>query len=1025
MCCLAELPFMCGSTEENNRPMQDSHSSIDINDIPNCNINEDVAPDYTVSTRPSEADDKMFEPFKNKGLHIIHINSRSVIHKIEEIKILSYKVKAAVICVTETWLDESVTNSEIEIKGYQVIRKDRNRSGGGVCMYINTNLAFNQRNDLETDELEALWCEILLPKTKPIVVGCCYRPPKQNKFLERMEENISKLCYDSETIILGDMNICFHSKTGHMYNKYINILRMYGMEQVISETTRETSKSATILDHIICNKKEKISQYGVMPIGISDHYITYCTRKIVRECINSHNSIKIRSMKTYNVQMFNEKLSNENWRCVYEAKTVDEAWSTFRDILIKIIDKVAPLKEIRIKQRTEPWMTSDILDKIKERDRILAEYKRNKNNEEKYNQFCKIRNKIQQDIKRVKSDYISNKIQENNNDSKKLWQQLKNLGYSGKSKENSKTVLRIEDELCFDEKKVVSYFNNFFTTVASTLVSKLPYVDKIFSTDSYNFKNYYRSKGLTDNNFKLVEVTEEYVYRVIMKLGVNKGTGLDCLPARFIVDGARILKGPITYIINMSISTSEVPKGLKEARVKPLYKKNNRQEVGNYRPVSILNVISKVLERAVYDQLSNYLRSNNVIYDFQSGFRNDHSTDTCLIHLFDLLKTNSSKGNYTGLVFLDLQKAFDTVDHYILCNKLRAMGVKSVEWFYSYLCGRSQIVKIDEHCSEACNISCGVPQGSILGPLLFLCYVNDMKISVSCQLLLYADDSVLIVSHKDPEVVANRLGKELETCNTWMINNKLSLHLGKTETMLVGSKKKLEKVHNFKITCLGQTIEGVKSVKYLGVFLDRCASGELNCQLVIKRINARLKFMYRQAKDLNQKVKKTLCSALIQPHFDYACSSWYSGVGSKSKKQLQICQNKIIRFIMGVGPRTHIGQTEREKVNMLSVNNRVRELKLNHAHNIFNNRGPAYLAEHFQRRADNQQVRTRNSQFNFNVKSVHGSAAHTFYNTAIKEWNSLPSNLQSLVSKDQFKTSLRNHLFEQERLNELNDYVYY
>lgn len=967
----------------------------------------------------------MFESFKNKGLHIIHINSRSLISKLEEIKILAFKTKAAIICVTETWLDDSVAEPEIEIKGYQVIRKDRNRKGGGVCLYIKTSLAFNQRNDLEIEELEAIWCEILLPKTKPIVVGCCYRPPKQSNFLELLEENILKFSYDAEIIILGDMNICLHKKIGHMYKKYVNILKMYGMEQMISEVTRETRTSIAILDHILCSKTEKISQHGVMPLGISDHYMTYCTRKVVKECINNHNSIKIRSMKKYTAQAFNEKLESENWSYVYEAKTIDEAWNKFRDILIKVIDKVAPLKEIRIKQRTEPWITAEILDKIRERDRLLVEYKRDKNNKEKYDQFCKLRNKIQQGINKIKSDYISDKIQESGNNSKKLWQQLKNLGYSGKSKENSKTVLKIEDELCFDGKKIASYFNTFFTTVASTLVSKLPYAEKIFSTDSYHFRNFYRSRGLTENNFRLVEVSEEYIFSVIMRLGVNKSTGLDCLPARFIIDGAPILKGPITHVINLSISTSEVPEGFKEARVKPLYKKNNRQEVGNYRPVSILNIISKVLERAVYDQLSDYLRLNNVIYDFQSGFRGDYSTDTCLIYLIDLLKTNTSKGNYTGLVLLDLQKAFDTVDHYILCDKLRAMGVKSVEWFYSYLSGRNQIVKIDDQCSEVCNISCGVPQGSILGPLLFLCYINDMKISVSCQLLLYADDSVLIVSHKDPDVISIRLGKELKSCNIWMTNNKLSLHLGKTEVMIVGSKKKLEKVDNFEIKCLGQIIKGVKSVKYLGVHLDQCASGELNCQQIIKRINARLKFMYRQAKGLNEKIKKTLCTALIQPHFDYACSSWYSGVSSGSKKQLQICQNKIIRFIMGLGPRVHIGQLEREKMNMLSVKNRVKELKLSHVHNIYNNRGPSYLAEHFHRRADNQIIRTRNSEFNFGVTSVQGPAAHTFYHTAIKEWNLLPNDIQSKVSKNLFKSSIKKYLTEKERSSELDDYVYY
>lgn len=333
-CYLLDLPFSC--CEKNSLQYEvecDDNLGTGISDI-------DPNEENISNPRPSEAGSEIFECFKRKGLHIIHVNSRSIIYKMEEIKVLALKTKAAVICITETWLDNSVINSEIEIPGYNVIRKDRNKNGGGVCMYIKTCLAFNQRTDLEVEKLEAIWCEILLPKTKPIVIGCCYRPPKQNNFIELLEECISKICYEMEVVILGDMNVCVFKKIGYLYKKYMNTLKIYGMLQLTNEITRETRKSATILDHIICSKVEKISQHGVLPIGISDHYVTYCTRKIVRECINKHNSIKIRSMKTYNVQVFNEKLSGENWNNVYNAETVDQAWNNFKDIVVKVLDEV-------------------------------------------------------------------------------------------------------------------------------------------------------------------------------------------------------------------------------------------------------------------------------------------------------------------------------------------------------------------------------------------------------------------------------------------------------------------------------------------------------------------------------------------------------------------------------------------------------------------------------------------------------------------------------------------------------------
>ena len=968
--------------------------------------------------------------FKRKGLHFIHANARSIFHKVSELELISKNTNAAIIAITETWLDESYTDDSIKIEGYNIIRRDRDGHAGGVCAYIREDLAYNYRTDLNSVDLEDLWLEILLPKSKPLYVGVCYRTNNNTHFLECLETTLSMLRTDCDLVLLGDFNICLlknkNKNNSKLHREYKQLLTFFGCKQIIDKPTRITEHSSSLLDHIIINNSYKIYQSGVLNVGLSDHLMTFCSRKIIRGQIGKHNTVKIRSLKHYSTHDFLIKLRNVNWAAVTNCININEAWNNFRTIFIKILDEVAPIKQVRINTRTEPWMTSTILELIRERDKALFNSNKNRKNKELRKQFNSLRNKVQREIRSAKANYFKNKIEENKGNSKNLWKQLKTIGYREKSKNNSKIVMDIDNSPSFEPKNIADHINKYFLNIASNLVNMLPPALNMFSTNTDLFKNHYHNKNVLPNCFMLNHITDNFVNRELSCLNINKSSGIDEIQARFLKDAASEIKEPITYIVNLSIDTNEVPNDFKYARIKPIFKKGNKNLVENYRPVSILSVVSKILEKAIYIQLEKYLNDNNLLYSQQSGFRSKHSTDTCLIDLMDYLHTNVSKGKYVGMVLLDLQKAFDTVDHVILCDKLNHMGVGCTEWFKSYLNNRQQIVMVDGVSSEPGVVKCGVPQGSILGPLLFLCYINDMPISIRCKLLLYADDSALLVPGLDPETIAETLSQELKSCQMWLVDNKLSLHLGKTESILFGTKRKLALVNEFKVNCNNVEIKSVDNVQYLGIKLDNNLAGESIVLNIIEKSSNRLKFLYRYKDMLNDKCRKIMCSALIQCHFDYCCSSWYSSINKGLQNKLQIMQNKIIRYILNLGNRAHIGVIERERVNMFPVSDRVKQLKLNHMFKVKNGQCPEYMKENFRLIGETDlRIGTRATRNNFFLPRVTGQAIHTFYFSAVKEWNRLPNRIKELTNIDNFKTSLKAYISSEIVNRERSPYIFY
>ena len=348
----------------------------------------------------------------------------------------------------------------------------------------------------------------------------------------------------------------------------------------------------------------------------------------------------------------------------------------------------------------------------------------------------------------------------------------------------------------------------------------------------------------------------------------------------------------------------------------------------------------------------NYLTENNFLYRYQSGFRKNHSTDTSLAYLTDKILTGFDSGRLTGMILIDLHKAFGTINHDILLKKMSALRFsnRSINWFQSDLSNRSFRVNVPGKYSCIAKIDCGVPQRSILGPLLFLLHVNDMKEAVNCDLFLYADDSSLDYQLKDVKERERNLNKNFSDVCNWFVDNKLSIHLGedKIKCILFGTKHRLNKVSSLDIKYGEIHIKLYHTVTYLGCLLDESLSGEAMTLKVINKINSRLRFLYRKNRFLYPPLRRLLYNSLIQPHFHYACSAWYPNLKKRLKSKLQILQNKCVRFCLKLNNRVHIGRNEFKRINWLPVNNRFKQIISSMSFKFCNNTSPPYMNDVFE-----------------------------------------------------------------------------
>ena len=499
----------------------------------------------------------------------------------------------------------------------------------------------------------------------------------------------------------------------------------------------------------------------------------------------------------------------------------------------------------------------------------------------------------------------------------------------------------------------------------------------------------------TTRTFKLKYIPKIFVEKELKKLKKHKATGLDQLPPTILRDAACEISSPLTYIINLSISTGKVPNTWKIAKIIPIHKSGDTTLPENFRPISILPVLSKLLERSVHSQLLKYLEENYLLNDSQFGYRSKRSTKTAGTILTDNIRREVDSGHLVGAVFIDLSKAFDTISHSVLLNKLQAYGICGNEfnWFTDYLFDRKQLVEFQGTLSDERSMSTGVPQGSILGPLLFILFINDLhEVLRHSKIIMYADDTVIYVSANELENIQKHLNEDLEYIFSYFHTNELIINLkkGKTESMLFGTSKRLNN-QELKVTFNGFTIIFVELYKYLGNVIDNTLSFEKNFEKSYKKASGRLRLLEKLRQSLTVEAAKNIYVSMIMPLLTYS-GTVHLNLNQQQLKKLASIDNRA-KFIVSKDVRLPNTYQQIKKEACLLVR---KCLDGNSCNNLFN---------YFE--MINHNNNTRNNRKMLRVPRVRlAFAKKSFYFTGAILYNDLPINIRSTEVYSKYKSLL-------------------
>nr|CAI5817049.1 unnamed protein product [Callosobruchus analis] len=922
------------------------------------------------------------------NLTLLNLNIRSLFPSLTTLSAYLTKNEIDIVMLCETWLDASINSDLLNISSYNIIRADRDGRGGGVAVYIKRNYSYKTILSKVSPCLEQLWISIKINK-RTYSFAVVYRPPSASVVdcINELDISISTILPVSDSLLIaGDLNINILDKNRPTI-LLVNLLESYDLKQLVNTPTRISNTSQTLIDVIIVSNPDEINMVDSFDmLGVSDHLAIICEFRFLSHCRRPRFK-QFRDFRNFDLQLFYRDLMDINWNQIYLLSNIDEIITFFNNALLVVFNFHAPIRTIRVTKPPAPWMTYNIRCMIALRNSAYTKFKKSRKSSD-WESYKQLRNIVNVAVIREKQCYLNYVLK--NKAPRQMWSSLRSLEVLRK-KDTSVLPAHLSD---------IDAINKSFidTMVVEKTEGQRALLDK-----------YAPSNTLSSFYFSAVseDTVKEYLYKI-----KSNAIGSDAISVRMLALVEGCLLKYITYIINFCISRNVFPAAWKHAIVLPLPKCYNPCNLSDIRPISILPAFSKVLEMALKCQITHFIEEHDILTSAQSGFRAQHSTTTALLSVTDDIYRNIDEGKVVCLTMLDYSKAFDTLDHDILYKKLRYYNFSScaANLIRSYLSDRCQSVLAEGCYSKILPKTYGVPQGSILGPILFAIYISDFcKCVKYSSIHHYADDTQIYSSFSinDLRTAEYRMNSDLKALFDVSAAHNLLLNPNKSVVMFFGSKAKRSTAKdNINIKIDGKQICVTTEAKNLGLQIDENLRFTHHVNYLCQISYGSLRQLYPSRHLLPVNIKLKLCESLILSRVSYCDSVYGPALKIVDANRVQRIQNSCLRFTWGVKKYEHITASfEQSGWMKLDVMRKLHLATL--VHKVIACRAPTYLFKKLTPLSTRIQRRRKHCL----LIPRHTTAifVRSFSYCASKLYNSLPDSFKEMTLIN-FKKRLKDHL---------------